>query len=115
MNRRETEKIKAAAKEIDARKARRKKAGLKLLKQIAVGGLSCLGWTFTMLLVIIIVHDIDAGTQMFTTINSYLYMLYATLVGIGIFIYLVEHILPKRRKDSEEIIVEDPADYRYKN
>ena len=97
MNKQEKEKIKAA----------RKVAALRLSKNILLGGIGCLVWTFTILLNIIIADDLNRGVQIFMQINTWLYQLYATLVGIGLFIFLIEHVIPKRRKQSPEIIIED--------
>lgn len=109
MNRQEKEKIKKAADNFDAIKLERKEAGKKLLKGIIFSGLCLLTWTFTMLLVIIITADINNGTKLFTEINSLLYQLYATLVGISIFIFLFKHVFKKKNDRIDEIIIESPS------
>ena len=101
-------------------KKEKKQAAIKLLKYIIFGGIGCLIWTFTMILTIIITTDTNTGVELFVIINSWLYKLYATLVGISIFIYLIEYIFKKRRDNIPEIVVKDPRDhgkkqkYRYK-
>ena len=114
MRKQEKEKIKKAANDFATFKKKRKAAGIKLLKSILVSGLALLCWTFSMLLVLIIVDDPQEGAKVFLEVNGMLYNLYAILVGVGIFIYLVEYIFKKKDYGVKEIIVEEPANYKYK-
>lgn len=114
MHWREREKIKRASNKIDAGKAARKQAAITIFKYILFGGLGLLSWTFTMLLVIIIATDIDEGIKAFSEVNGMLYQLYAIMVSISIFIFLIEYIFKKKDDGVDEIIVERPANYKYK-
>jgi len=107
MKQQEKEKIKKASNEIDAFKKRRKAAAFILLKSIIISGLALLCWTFTMLLVMVMVADPDAGVELFMEVNGMLYQLYSILVGIGIFIFLVDYIFKKKKNSINEIIIEN--------
>lgn len=96
------------------RKEEIKKAAISLGKKILIGGIGCLIWTGTMLLTILIVIDPNNGILAFTQINSWLYKLYATLVGIGLFIFFVERVIPKSTKQAPEVIVENPRKQKKK-
>lgn len=97
------------------KKERLKKAAGSLGLKILWGGLACLIWTFTMLLVIIIVDDINVGTKLFIYINGSLYQLYAALVGIGLFLFLINDVFKKQDENIPEVIVHDPRQHRNKN
>lgn len=114
MNKRQIEEIKKSASELDAFKLKRKMAGINLLKGITIGGLGLLSWTFTMLLTIVIATDIDAGIEAFSEVNGLLYQLYTILVGISLFIFLIDYIIKKKKNSINKIVVEQPSNYKDK-
>lgn len=56
-----------------------------------------LSWTFSMLLVMIMIDDLNEGVKIFFEVNSKLYEIYLIIFSINIFLLLVKHIFKNKK------------------
>lgn len=116
MKKQDLKEIKKAATEFDAKKKQSRKAALvRLVKIFGIWGFILLAWVMTMLLVILIIADPETGVKAFLEVTTLLGQLYMILLGINLFLFLINYVIKKKQESIPVGVTQDPTNNKDNN